>query len=65
MLTHRLPRLVLSLTADPTLNPFEALPFQINPARLREIKMVSLRILQIKNFSQNMLLCTVTRMEIH
>ena len=65
VLTHRLPRLVLSLTADPTLNPFKALPSQLNPARLHEIEMVSPHILQIENFSQNMLLCAVTRMEIH
>ena len=51
--------------ADPTINTFEALPSQINPARLREIEMVSLRILQIENFSQNMLLCATTREEIH
>ena len=51
--------------ADPTLNPFEALPSQINPAHLRKIEMVSLRILQIENFSQNMLLCATTRKEIH
>ena len=50
--------------ADPTINPFEALPSQINPARLREIEMVSPRILQIKNFSQNMLLCATTHEEI-
>ena len=51
--------------ADPTLNPFEALPSQINPAHLRKIKMVSLRILQIENFSQNMLLCAMAHKEIH
>jgi hypothetical protein len=51
--------------ADPTINPFEALPSQINPARLREIEMVSPRIVQIENFSQNMLLCATTREEIH
>ena len=38
---------------DPTLNPFETLPSQINPC-----------ILQIENFSQNMLLCATTRKEI-
>ena len=37
--------------ADPTINPFEALPSHINPTRLREIEMVSPRILQIENFS--------------
>ena len=51
--------------ADPTIYPFEALPSHINPTRLREIKMVSPRILQIENFSQNMLLCAMTREEIH
>ena len=51
--------------ADPTLNPFEALPSQINLAHLCKIEMVSLRILQIKNFSQNMLLCATTCKEIH
>ena len=51
--------------ADPTLNLFEALPSQINPAHLRKIKMVSLRTLQIENFSQNMLLCATTCEEIH
>ena len=50
--------------ADPTINPFEALPSQINPTRLHKIEMVFLRILQIKNFSQNMLLCTMTCEEI-
>ena len=49
---------------DPTINPFEALPSHINPTRLREIEMVSPRILQIENFSQNMLLCATTRKEI-
>ena len=50
--------------ADPTLNPFEALPSQLNPACLCEIEMVSLHILQIENFSQNMLLCAMTCEEI-
>ena len=50
--------------ADPTLNLFEAIPSQLNPARLCEIEMVSLHILQIENFSQNMLLCTTTHEEI-
>ena len=49
---------------DPTLNPFEALPSQINPARLPEIEMVSPHILQIENFSQNMLHCATTCEEI-
>ena len=51
--------------ADPTINPFEALPSQINLTCLHEIEMVSPHILQIKNFSQNMLLCTTTHKEIH
>ena len=51
--------------ADPTINLFEALPSQINLARLRKIEMVSLRILQLENFSQNMLLCAMTCKEIH
>ena len=50
--------------ADPTINPFKALPSQINPTRLCEIEMVSPRILQIENFSQNMLLCATTYKEI-
>ena len=50
--------------ADPTINPFEALPSQINLTRLHEIEMVSPCILQIENFSQNMLLCATTRKEI-
>ena len=50
--------------ADPTINPFEALSSQINLTRLHEIEMVSLHILQIENFSQNMLLCATTREEI-
>ena len=50
---------------DPTLNLFEALPFQLNPAHLHKIEMSSPRILQIENFSQNMLICTMTHKEIH
>ena len=50
--------------ADPTINPFEALPSQINLTRLCKIEMVSLRILQIENFPQNMLLCATTHEEI-
>ena len=50
--------------ADPTLNLFEALPFQSNPTCLRKIEMLSLCILQIENSSQNMLLCTTTCKEI-
>jgi hypothetical protein len=49
---------------DPTLNPFKALPSQLNPACLCEIEMVSLCILQFENFSQNMLSCTMTCKEI-
>jgi hypothetical protein len=55
---------VIHKAADPTINPFEALPSQINLARLCEIKMVSPHILQIENFSQNMLLCATTCEEI-
>ena len=43
---------------------FEALPSQINLSHLHEIEMVSPRILQIENFSQNILLCTMTCEEI-
>ena len=50
--------------ADPTINPFEAQPSQINPTRLREIEMISPHMLQIENFSQNMLLCAMTHEEI-
>ena len=49
---------------DPTLNLFKVLPSQLNPAHLRTIEMVSLRILQIENFTQNMLLCVTTCEEI-
>ena len=49
---------------DPTLNPFKASQHNLNPACLCEIEMVSPRILQIENFSQNMLLCTMTCEEI-
>ena len=50
--------------ADPTLNPLKVLPSRLNLACLRVIEMVSPHILQIENFSQNMLLCTTTREEI-
>ena len=50
--------------ADPTINLFEALPSQINLTHLHKIEMVSPRILQIENFSQNMLLCATTHEEI-
>ena len=49
---------------DPTLNPFKALPSQLNPVCLHKIEMSSPHILQIENFSQNMLLCTTTHEEI-
>ena len=49
---------------DPTLNPFEALPSQLNLAHLHEIEMVFPCTLQIENFSQNMLLCAMTHKEI-
>ena len=48
----------------PTLNLFEALPSQLDPAHLHKIEMSSPHILQIENFSQNMLLCTTTHEEI-
>jgi hypothetical protein len=51
--------------ADPTLNPFKALPSQLNPTHLCKIEMSSPCILQIENFSQNMLLCAMTCEEIH
>ena len=50
---------------DPTLNPFKALPSELNRAHLREIEMSSPPILQIENFPQNMLLCATTCKEIH
>ena len=50
---------------DPTLNLFKALPSQFNPAHLRKIEMDSMHILQIENFSQNMLLCAITHKEIY
>jgi hypothetical protein len=50
--------------ADPTPNLFKALPSQLNPAHLREIMMSFPCILQIENFSQNMLLCAMTHKEI-
>ena len=49
---------------DPTLNPFEALPSHINLTHLCELKMLSPCILQIENFSQNMLLCAMIHEEI-
>ena len=49
---------------DPTINLFKALPSQINPAHLCKIEMVSSCILQIENFSQNILLCATTHEEI-
>ena len=49
---------------DPTLNLFKALPSQLNPACLHEIEMTSPHILQIENFSQNMLLCAMIHKEI-
>jgi hypothetical protein len=42
--------------ADPDIDPFESLPSYLNPSRLCELEMPSPCILQIKNFSQNMLL---------
>ena len=51
--------------ADPAINPFKALPSHINLTRLHELEMSFPCILQIKNFSQNMLLYTTTCEEIH
>ena len=70
-LTNRIWRVLKDIShsihkaADPTLNLFEALPSQLNLAHLREIEMLSPRILQIENFSQNMLLCAMSHKEIH
>ena len=49
--------------ADPTLNPFKTLLSQLNHAHLCKIEMSSPCILQIENFSQNMLLCATTVMD--
>src|SRR6267154_1549504 len=51
--------------ADQTVDPFESLPSYLNPYRLREIEMPAPRILQIENFSQNMLLSSTTMEEVH
>jgi hypothetical protein len=51
--------------ADQTVDPFESLPSYLNPYRLREIEMPAPRILQIENFSQNMLLSSATMEEVH
>ena len=47
--------------ADSTINLFEALP---SPTRFRELEMSFPHILQIENFSQNMLLCATTHEKI-
>ena len=51
--------------ADPDVDPFESLPSYLNPSHLRELEIPSPRILQIKNFSQNMLLSSTTIEEVH
>src|SRR5882762_11371612 len=50
--------------ADPDVDPFESLPSYLNPSCLRELEMPSPRILQIENFSQNMLLSSTTIEEV-
>lgn len=50
--------------ANPDVDPFESLPSYLNPSRLRELEMPSPRILQIENFSQNMLLSSTTIEEV-
>ena len=45
---------------DQTVDPFESLPSYLNPYHLHEIEMPAPRILQIENFSQNMLLSSTT-----
>jgi len=50
--------------ADPDVDPFESLPSYLNPSRLCELEMPSPRILQIENFSQNMLLSSTTIEEV-
>src|SRR6267154_6515754 len=50
--------------ADQTVDPFESLPSYHNPYRLREIEMPAPHILQIENFSQNMLLSSTTLEEV-
>src|SRR6267143_2079366 len=51
--------------ADQTVNPFESLPLYLNPYHLHKIEMPAPRILQIENFSQNMLLSSTTMEEVH
>ena len=48
-----------------TINLFKALPPHINLTHLHKLEMLSPHILQIKHFSQNMLLCATTHKEIH
>jgi hypothetical protein len=50
--------------ANPNVDPFGLLPSHLDPARLREIEMTAPRILQIENFSQNMLLSATTIEEV-
>jgi hypothetical protein len=50
--------------ANPSVDPFGLLPSHLDPTHLREIEMTAPRILQIENFSQNMLLSTTTIEEV-
>jgi len=50
---------------NPDVNPFETLPSHLDPVRCCKIKMTAPRILQIENFSQNMLLSSTTIEEVH
>jgi hypothetical protein len=49
---------------DPDVDPFKSLPSYLNPSCLCELEMPSPRILQIKNFAQNMLLSSTTIKEV-
>jgi hypothetical protein len=46
-------------------NSFKTLPSHINLTCLCKLEMSFSHILKIENFSQNMILCTTTREEIH
>jgi hypothetical protein len=50
--------------ANPTVDPFKSLPLYIHPTCLCKLKMPALCILQIENFSQNMLMSTTTIKEV-
>jgi len=50
--------------ADPAVDPFKSLPSYIHPICLCKLKMPALHILQIKNFSQNMLMSATTIKEV-